>query len=306
MRLLLSILLCTLAACSGPEEVREQTGPTREIELKDGTTVTVPERAVRILAATSGTMDLLAKLCEPERLVAIPAPARYWSIIAEDPEPWADHPLLHRFNSEAVLAFDPDLVLVSSWSAAAAIDTAGKYGIPVVTIPDSHSWERLVEGVELVGAAIGELERAAAFLAEIEARRAKLAERDRSQWSVLTYSNFGQGGMTSGSGTTLHLAIELAGMRNAAAESGLKQHPQISLEEVLIFDPDLFLTASGRDGVEAGASFLRGESALAPLDAIKQDHIAVISPELFSSSSHRVLDTAEELARIADEMLAGE
>jgi len=253
------------------------------------------ERPLRVLPANAAATDLVLQVCPRDRIVGLPGPARYWSVVADDPEAWADKPIMERFTGEAALALTPDLVVASTWSDRAPIEVLRAAGVRVVELPDAETWASLLEAIDLLGAELGEPDRAADFAAGLEARRAALEDPSRPPLRVLPYANFGQGGSTSGSSTTLDLAVELAGFVNVAAEAGLVRHSQISLEEVLTHDPDVFLTASGRDGVAAGASYLRGEASLSDLRAVREDRIVVLPAELFSASSHRVLDAAEAL-----------
>lgn len=253
--------------------------------------------SVRILAANSSAFDVLADLLPRERLAAIPAPALEWSPLPGGREAWADFPVLERFEGERILALEPDLLVVSSWSDSAPIAIAREAGIAVLELPDASSWEELIETVRIVGTAVDAEARAAELVADLEARREALAAAAGTPLRILPYANFGAGGTTSGANTTVDLMIRLAGHRNAAAEAGLERHPDLDLEQVLSIDPDVFLTASGRDGVQPGANFLRGETVIAGLRAIRDDAIVVLPAELYSTASHRVLDAAEELAR---------
>lgn len=273
------VLLLLLLACGEPAAVN----PGRVA------------RPLRVLPANSAATDLLLQLCPRDRIVGLPGPARYWSVVADDPEAWADKPIMERFTGEAALALAPDLVITSTWSDRAPIEVLRAAGVRVVELPDAESWASLLEAITLLGAELGEVERATDLAGDLEARRAALADPERPPLRVLPYANFGQGGSTSGTSTTLDLVIELAGLVNVAAEAGLVRHAQLSLEEVLTLEPDVFLTASGRDGVAAGASYLRGEASLADLRAVREDRIVVLPAELFSTSSHRVLDAAEAL-----------
>ena len=184
------------------------------------------------------------------------------------------------------------------------MDSIAGAGIPVLVLPDAESWGDLVGTVDLVGRALDREEQASSLIARLEERKSALARASRPRLRVLPYSNFGAGGRTSGEGTTLDLVIQLAGLQNAAAEADIPRHGTVDLEQVLAIDPDLFLTATGRDGVDPGASFLRGENVLAGLEAVARDRILVLPAELFSTSSHHVLDAAEELARQVDALLA--
>ena len=282
-RAVLGLLLPLFACTEAAEDPRTPTRP-------------MGSPPARVLAANSSAFDLLVDLLPRDRLVAIPAPALEWSPLPGGREAWTDFPVLERFEGELLLALDADLLVVSSWSDQAPIAIAREAGIAILELPDASTWAELVDTVRVVGAAVGAKERALELVADLEARRAALATRAGTPLRILPYANFGAGGTTAGGDTTVDLLIRLAGHRNAAAEAGLVRHSDLDLEQVLAIDPDLFLTASGRDGVHPGANFLRGEDVLKGLRAIQEDAIVVLPAELYSTASHRVLDAAEELA----------
>jgi len=261
-----------------------------------------PPRPMRILPANTGVFELVAELVEKERIAAVPEVVFTWSSLPGGREAWEGIPVMGRFTGEELLALDPDQVLVHHYQfqASGALSQAREVRIPVVELPDPSSWEDLLAGVRQAGEALGERERAGELTRELEERRRALAATDRRAISILPYANYGSGGWTAGPGTTVGLAIELAGLRNAAERDGLRGPAEISLEEVLAIAPDAFLCSSGVAGVSAGAEYLRNERILAELEAVREGRIVVLDAGLYSAASQRVLDAAEELARQID------
>lgn len=300
----LALIPLLLGACGPRPTPPAPSGPQRSVDLGEGRTLEVPLKPLRVLPVTSAAVDVVVALLPPERIAAVPRAALSWSSLAQDPEPWAEHPILEGFSGEEVLTLGPDLVIAASWSDPAAVGSIREAHIPVLVLPDADSWEGLLGTVDLLGRALGREEQAQALIASLEERKLALASASRPKWRVLPYSNFGAGGRTSGAGTTLDLVIRLAGLQNAAGLAGIPRHGTVDLEQVLAIDPDLFLTATANDGVDPGASFLRNEEVLAGLGAIAKDRILVLSAVLFSTSSHHVLDAAEELARQVDALVA--
>lgn len=270
---------------------------TRAVTLGDGSTLRVPDQAQRILPATSAAVDLLADLDLHDRVVAIPLAAFSWSVAAREPERWSEHTVLNALEGEAILALKPDLIIAAPWSYQGPLWVARSVNIPVLPLPDAKSWLEVEAGIALAGEALGVQERAQALMENLAARRLKLRGAGRPSRRMVTYSNFGAGGHTSGTGTTLDLVITLAGMENAV---GRKGHCELSLEEILSIDPEVFLTSTGRDMVSPGAEFLRSEPVLSHLEAVEKGRIIILPAELFSASSHRILDAAEEVARRVD------
>jgi iron complex transport system substrate-binding protein len=289
------------SGCGGQQPIPAHSGDPpvdmRTLELADGSTMQVPVRAQRILPATSAAVDLLADLDLHERVVAIPLAAFSWSVAAREPERWSDHTILHALEGEAILALKPDLILAAPWSDQRPLWVARSVHIPVLALPDAKTWPEIEAGIALAGEALGVQKRARALMDELTARRLKLTSAGRPSRRMVTYSNFGAGGHASGPGTTLDLVMALAGMENVVRREG---HVELCLEEILSLNPEVFLTSSGRDKVSPGAEFLRNEPALSHLEAIEKNRIIVLPAELFSASSHRILDAAEELARRLD------
>ena len=260
-------------------------------------------RPVRVLPANSSALELVLPLVGRERIVAVPDQALSWSAIAGEREAWDDVPVMRSFDGETVLSLHPDLIVVHDYQDGAAREIAVRAGIQVLVLTYPTTWEDLIRAVGSVGEALGEPEATEALCARLEERRAALRARARGDVAVLPYANYGSTGWTAGPGTTLDLAIELAGYRNAAAEAELPGHSEISLEQVLSIAPDVFLCSRGVRGVVAGAEFVRNEAILADLESVQQDRIAVLGADLYSTASHRVLDAAEEIARQVEGLL---
>ena len=299
--LLVWMLGICASGCGGEEATPTAPGdePTnaRSVKLEDGSTLRVPDQAQRILPATSAAVDLLTDLELHDRVVAVPLAAFSWSVAAREPEGWSEHTVLNALEGEAILALKPDLIIAAPWSYQGPLWVARSVNIPVLPLPDAKSWVEIEAGIALAGEALGVQERAQALMEKLTARRSELEGAGRPSRRMATYSNFGAGGHTSGTGTTLDLAITLAGMENAVSRKG---HCELSLEEILTLNPEVFVTSTGRDMVSPGAEFLRNEPALSHLEAVEKGRIIVLPAELFSASSHRILDAAEEVARQVD------
>jgi iron complex transport system substrate-binding protein len=281
-------------------------GDGREIALADGRTTRVPLRAERIVPANASSMDYLAELVDADRVAAVPPTALDYSLARA--EPWAALPRFARFASEELLAFDPDLVLVHGWQSRATIARLREAGVCVVELPAVGRWEDVLAGLDLLARAVDEEARGAALRRDLEQRRATLAAAgggDLAELTVLPYGNFGAGGSTAGLGTTRDLIIGLAGLRNAAAEAGMRGNTAIDVERILSLDPDFVLVGAGPDRSERSpsADFLRRERALRNLRALRQGRVVVLSAALYSTASHHLLDGAEELAHQVREEL---
>lgn len=258
----------------------------------------------RILPGSVTAVDWLAALgIDPERCVALPIQAERWSSIRHAHGPWANRPRYRDLTSEVALGFEPDLVLVSAFSSAAAVKRIRLSDAVVMQVPEPATWEGLVQAGRDLAKAVGAEAEGEELIAALESRRSALASREGASLRVLPYANFGGGGSTSGVGTTLDLALNLAGFVNVAAEAGIKGSGNLTFEQILTMRFDAVLVL-GDDDMESSesADLLVGAGALASVAPIQQRRFIILTEALHASGSPVILDAAEEIARQGDEL----
>ncbi len=301
----LGILSGLLAGCA-PEandtpskSVGDGSTAITETEVRE---TPVPFPAQRALASSAAGLDFLAEFLPASRVVAVPVTLETYSNVAVESSDWADHSRFSDYTAEAVLPFDPDLVLTHDWQKPGTTSRLRDLGITVVKLPDVSSFDDLLKCVDMVGTALGESDKKQELLEDLRDRRRTLESTDRSDVRVLSYTNYGSGGWAAGEGTSANLMIELARLTNVAVEAGLKQHARIDLERLLILDPDFLLVSGPTDESEHSPTYqyLTNEAALQTLRAIREHRFLILPARLFNTSSHHLIAGAEELARQAD------
>jgi iron complex transport system substrate-binding protein len=208
----------------------------------------------RIVSLNLCTDQLLLQLVEPGRIAAL-------THLAADPElsmqagrargvSWS------RATAEEVILLRPDLALAGEYGARDAVTMLRRWGIPIVQFGPAQSWEAIRQQLRRAALAVQEVERAEALiewmdssLAELEARkpavmlRAIVVQRD---------------GETFGSDTLSDAVLRAAGFRNLAAELGIVGYGSISLEQLLLADPDLVVVLDYHpDAPTLGRAYLR-------------------------------------------------
>lgn len=263
----------------------------------------------RVLPGNAAWVDFVSLLVGPERIAALPAEAFGYSRLGAADGAWAALAPLPVFEGERILALAPDLVLAHSWQNPETLVTLRRAGIPVLVVPVPESWAEITATLELLGSVLDVPEHARERLAELEARRARLRARSArfADRSVLSYTNLGAGGWTSGARTTGAVLLELAGLRNAAADAGLVGDVPAERERLLALAPDLFLVGrpDRSESTPPSAEFLRQDPELRALTAVRAGRIVALPPALFTSASPELLRGAEvlidELERMEDE-----
>ena len=253
----------------------------------------------RVLPSNAAWVDFVSALVGPERVVALPSEALGYSRLATAPGAWAELEPFPVFEGERILALAPDLVLAHGWQNPETLTTLRRAGIPVLVVPVPETWAEITATLALLGTMLGVPERARAEIAALEERRARLRERSApfARQRALSYTNLGAGGWTSGARTTGAILLELAGLRNAAAEAGLVGDAPAERERLLALAPDLFLVGlpDRSESSPPSAEFLLGDPALRELAAVRERRIVTLAPALFTSASPELLRGAEVL-----------
>jgi len=303
---LLFICVALATACANDTPPATPEVPTREVALQDGSTLRVPERAKRILPMSASAVDYVISLAPREHIVAVPSTAANYSVGLQGRDPWPADRLVLEFSAEAILAHNPDLVIAHVWQVPAeALDVVESAGVPVLRLGTVKSLQDVLDTIHLVASAVDEPRAGAQLVHELQQRAKTLREGagERSALRVLSYTNFGSGGWSAGSGTTAHLMIELAGMQNAGAADDRVGHYELDIERLLVLDPDVILFSESTDEYSASRSFLENESALSSLSALERGWLVSLPAALFSTNSHHLMDSAERLAREVDALL---
>jgi iron complex transport system substrate-binding protein len=264
----------------------------------DGRESVLTRAPKKVLPGNSGCVDFLSLILEADQIAALPKGTEAYSRLRTlSAGPWLELPVFQRYTAEEILAHDPDLVLTSDWQNPESNQILERNGVLVLSLPSPRSWAEVLRELELLGRITGSEERSRALHAQLEQRRMALQEHSefRSELSVLAYSNFGGGGFTSGSGTTMDLMLSLAGMRNAATDAGLRGECSLDFEQLLTIDPDFILVSASASEPSPSAELLSSRSELAGLHALQNGRILYLHKALFSSTSTELISAAEAL-----------
>ncbi len=299
--MLLSICLLA-AACT--ESSPPQQGGWRTVTSADGTTVSLDAPPTRIVASNAGITEMLLAIGDRQRIAAVPEHVfTGWATGCGSREDWPGK-VLHRYAGEAVLGFRPDLVIAQTYQSADTTRVLRNSGVPVMCLPEVADFDDLVAQLKLIGEALGQDAAAAALVSDLQERARVLAEdRGRDSVRILSYSDYGTGGWVAGADCSADLMIRLAGMKNAGA--GRSGHWQIDKERLVDIDPDVILVGEDGSGRARAADVLRADALFAKLRAVKGDRIVVLPTALWNSTSHRLLDAAERLAKAVDGVRGG-
>ncbi len=249
-----------------------------------------------VVPCSAAAADWVGALVDPSRVKAVPGQIEKYSTLRLHPERWKDLPRFDRVDAENVLAYSPDLVLVSPVTHAATVTRMREVGLKVLVVREPTTWPELLETGRLLAEATGTEKRWAEFRSELEARREALQNAaPEPALRLLAYGNFGADSYTCGSGSTIDLALGLSGHRNHAGDLGLQGSATIAAEALLASPFDAFVV-SGSEGNSQSAAALRGNPLLQDLAPVTEHRMIYIEDALYSSGSFTILDAAEQIA----------
>lgn len=232
---------------AGPRTIVDDAG--RKVEL--------PETVNRVMAAGPPASILLYALA-PEKMVGwVREPsAEEKAFIAPA---WRDLPAHGRLtgkgntaNLEAVLAMKPDIILdvgtVDATYASLADRVQQQTGIPYVLIDGRFA--RTAESLRKAGDIIGAQEQAeklAAYAGQAVSRLDAVIEKVPADQRPRVYYGRGPEGLETGLAGSINMEIlAAAGAKNVAEAAGSGGLANVSLEQVLSWNPDVILTLDPR------------------------------------------------------------
>lgn len=141
--------------------------------------------------------------------------------------------------AEEVVALEPDFVIAGQFAAGPAVEMLRRLGIPVTVLPLPASFADIREQIAFVAKAVGEPERGARAIADMDAALA--AARPNGTGPRRVAAIFGPNGFTGGPGSLPHAVIEAAGYENFAARMGFGAIGQYSVEDIIKGRPDILV-----------------------------------------------------------------
>ena len=191
-------------------------------------------------------------LCTDQMALLLAAPAQLVSVsfLAHDPSAavlWrrargipGNHGL-----AEQVFPLAPDLVLAGAFTSRATVAMLRRLGVRVEEFPLENDFDDIRANLRRMGALLGAGDRAEALVAELDAGLAEAAppEGARRPRAAPYYA----AGFTSGAGSLADEIIRAAGLRNIAAERGLRGMTRLPVEVLAMEAPELLITGAPMD-----------------------------------------------------------
>jgi iron complex transport system substrate-binding protein len=259
----------------------------------DGTPFTLATRPERIVSLSpSSTEGLFAIGAGPQVIAAdefsdFPAEAPTTTLSGVTP------------NVEAIVAYDPDLVVVSfnPGDLVASLEAAG---IPVLVLEGAIDLDGVLRQLVILGEVTGNAVNALSVAADLEDRIAAAVAGAPELAAPLTFFHLiDETLFTVTSATFVGAVYSLFGLVNVAdaadPDGSAFGYPQLSAEFLVDADPDLVFLANGD-----AASFVE-LPVLGQLRAVENGTVVELAPDVSSRWGPRIVDFIEQIALVVAE-----
>lgn len=301
--LLLALVLGACATAAVATEVAPATDtpadPAPTIDLVDGLgrDVHLDAPAQRVISLAPSNTELLFAVGAGEQTVGRDAFSDYPAEAAAVTDIGDTYSGL---NTEVIVGLEPDLVLAAEITPTEQVQELEDLGLTVYWLANPTTLDGLYENIAIVGQLTGHEETAGALIAELRGRAdavaAALAGIEESPTVFYELDGFDPANpWTAGEGTFIDLLIELAGGVNIGQVMDV-QYGQLSVEELLLQDPDVIILGDAAFGVTP--ELVAERAAWGELSAVQNGQVHPFDDNLASRPGPRLIEGLEILARL--------
>ncbi len=299
MFLILAILV-TLSACSEPSIPATPTAKPAPIVLTDGLgrQVSFDQPAQRIVSLAPSNTEILFAIGAGGQVVGRDQFSDYPSQAQSIADVGGN---AGAFNTEAILALKPDLVLASQLSPAEQVKALEDLGLKVYLLPNPTTLEEMFDILSLVGQITGRQKEAIALVEQLTARVKAIDEKlvGASESPLVFYELDAtdiNAPYTAGPGTFIDMLIARAGGVNLGGKLP-DAYPQVSIEKLLVDNPQVIILGDSTWGGVTPETVMARES-WSSLQAVQQNRVYAFDENLVVRPGPRLVDGLEALAKL--------
>ena len=271
-----------------------------DVEADNGT-VTIDQRPQAIISLSATATEMLFEIGAGPQVVAVDDQSNY---PAE--APMTD---LSGFtpNLEAILAFEPDLVVIT-FDPGDLITGLEGAGVPVLSYTAAFTIDDVYRQMEALGTATGNLDGAQTANAQIESEMAAIVEGSAGGGDGITYYHEIDALLYSVTSVTFFGEIySLFGMTNIAdpadEDGSAFGYPQLSGEFVVASDPNIIFLADTLYG--ESAETVAARPGWDVMTAVQSGAVVELDSDVASRWGPRIVEFAQAIADALEEYNAG-
>lgn len=290
--ILLGIMLSSCAATAG------QTAQS-DISLVDGLerTVSMEQPAAHIVSLSPSTTEILYAIGAGDQVVGRDSFSNYPEEALAVQDVGGS---MGSYSYETIASLQPDLVLASEINTPEQVKSLEDLGLTVYYLSNPENIEALDDLLGVVGTLSGHEKEASDLAASLNERiDAVLTTVAKAESQPLAFYELDATDpskpWTPGPGSYMDELIQAAGGQNVGSVLQ-SSWAEISIEELLVQDPDIILLGDSNYGITVEQVALR--TGWDNLTAVKEGNVYAFNDDLVSRPGPRMVDGLEELAKL--------
>lgn len=254
----------------------------------------------RIISATLATDHILSDLLNPQRLVAV---SSYVDIPSLSSIVGFYNKNIARTEGEieSMLALQPDLVFIASYSNPETVRYLLRSAIPVVRLSEFNSFADIFNNIRIVAEVTDTEAQGEVIIHNLKQRIASIKAqiKDKAKPRVLYYD---LNGYSVGGNSLMDEAIQLSGGINVASGVLAYGENKISEELAISLQPDVIVmnqwVFNQSNGEQSPAAILANKEAWADVPAVKNNRLYALPGSWLRSISQHRIKGVEAIAKL--------
>ena len=254
----------------------------------------------RILSATLATDHMLADLVDPQRIIAVSSYIDYPSM--SNVVGFYDQSIARTQGEiESMLALQPDLVFVASFTNPDTVRYLLRSGISIIRLSEFNSFADIFENIRIIANATDSQEKGEEIITKVTERIQLITEQvqDKPKLRVLYYD---LNGYSVGGNSLTDEAIRLSGGINIANGVIPDGENKISEELAISLQPDVIIMNQWVLNYEKGdlspSSKLKDKKAWKDVPAVKNNQVYSVPGNLLRNVSQHRIRGVEVMAKL--------
>jgi iron complex transport system substrate-binding protein len=284
---------------SAPTETPLPTPVEASITVMDGLDrqVTLPGPAKKIVSMAPSNTEILFAVGAGDQVVGRDEFSDYPAEAAELPTIGGG---FGDYNLEAIVDLEPDLVLAAEINTPEQVKALSDLGLNVFLLANPTSLDEMYINLLTIAVLTGHLEETEVLVNDLQARVAAVDDAVASSEDIPTVfyeldATDPSAPWTAGAGTFIDTLITQAGGQNIASDLE-GQYLQLSIEEILVRDPQVILLGDAAYGITPES--LQERTGWSNLSAVVENRIYTFDDNLVSRPGPRLVDGLEELVNL--------
>jgi iron complex transport system substrate-binding protein len=304
-----------VAGCSSAPEPSEVIYATAAVQPELTVTKAPPEPTNEVLVVMDGLGRSVVFESPPQRIISL-APSNteiLFALGAADQvvgrDEYSDFPpealdvtsigdTYGDLNTEAIVALEPDLILVAANTPIEQIEALTGLGLKVYQVPNPMTFDDLFVSLETIGLITGEEPQATALVDELAARVAAVEEAVINAETVRVFYEVDgtdpTAPWTTGAGTFQQVLVEMVKGENIAAD--LEGWGAMNLEQIVERDPEVIIFGAG-PWVPTTSETLSERSGWGSISAVVGERVYGVDTNWVDRPGPRLIDALERFAQ---------